>query len=63
MDESRSVLKAYGVWHPVGLTAWNTARPALFLVEPTGTISYSFIGDRQSEFPAPDEILTALGRE
>jgi len=60
IDESRDVLKAYGVWHPVGLYAWNIARPSLFIVEPTGTIRYSFIADRQDEFPSHDEILTAL---
>jgi len=61
VDESRGVLKAYGVWHAVGLAAWNIARPALFVIEPTGAIRYSFIGDRQSEFPSHDEILAALG--
>ncbi len=60
IDESRDVLKAYGVWHPVGLYAWNIARPSLFIVEPTGAIRYSFIADRQDEFPSHDDILTAL---
>jgi peroxiredoxin len=60
VDESRSVLKAYGVWHRVGLDAWNIARPALFIIERTGAITYSFIGDRQSEFPSHEEILAAL---
>ena len=27
VDESRDVLKAYGVWHRFGLDAWNSARP------------------------------------
>jgi peroxiredoxin len=54
------VLKAYGVWHAVGLDAWNIARPALFLIDRSGTIRYSFIADRQDEFPAHEEILRAL---
>ena len=61
VDESREVLKAYGVWHPVGLLSWNIARPALFLIDPTGAIRYSFVADRQDEFPSHEEILAALG--
>ena len=60
VDESRDVLKAYGVWHAVGLDAWNIARPALFLIEPSGAIRYSFVADRQDEFPAHEAILRAL---
>jgi peroxiredoxin Q/BCP len=60
VDTSRDVLKAYGVWHPVGLTAWNIARPALFLIEQSGAIRYSFVAERQHEFPAHEEIMRAI---
>jgi methyl-accepting chemotaxis protein len=60
VDESRDVLKAYGVWHSVGLTAWNIARPAVFVIDGSGAVHYSFIGDRQDEFPTHEEILGAL---
>ena len=60
VDEPRYVLKAYGVWHAVGLDAWNIARPALFLIDPSGAIRYSFVADRQDEFPAHEEILREL---
>ena len=60
IDESRDVLKAYGVWHRLGLDAWNIARPALFLIDRTGAIRYSFVGDTQQEFPSHEEILAAL---
>jgi len=60
IDESRETLKAYGVWHRVGLAAWNIARPSVFLIDPQGAITYSFIADRQDEFPSHDEILTAV---
>jgi peroxiredoxin len=63
IDESRDVLRAYGVWHRVGLDAWNIARPALFVVDPSGAIRYSFVSDRQSEFPSHEEILGALTRK
>ena len=60
IDESRDVLKAYGVWHRIGLDALNIARPALFVVDPSGAIRYSFVADKQHEFPSHDDILNAL---
>ena len=62
VDESRETLKAYGVWHRVGLDAWNIARPALFVIEPDRRITYSFVGEKQHEFPGHDEIVRALTR-
>ena len=63
VDESREVSKAYGVWHRIGLDAWNIARPALFLIDQNSSIRYSFIARSQDEFPSHDEILRALKTE
>jgi peroxiredoxin len=60
IDASRDVLKAYGVWHAVGLAAWNIARPALFLIDRSGAIRYSFVAERQHEFAEHDEIMAAI---
>ena len=60
VDESRAVVKAYGVWHAIGLAAWNIARPALFLIDRSGAIRYSFVANRQQEFPSHAEIMKAL---
>lgn len=60
VDESRDVLRAYGVWHRVGLDALNIARPSLFLVDRDRRIRYSFVADRQHEFPTHDTILAAI---
>ena len=62
VDESREVLKAYGVWHAIGLYAWNIAKPALFLIGQDRRIHYSFIGESQEEFPSPQEVEEALAR-
>ena len=56
VDESREVTKRYGVWHRLGLDAWNIARPALFVIERTGMIRAIFVGESQEEFPTSDEI-------
>ena len=60
IDKTRDVLRAYGVWHKIGLDAWNIARPALFLIDRSGAIRYSFIADRQDQFPSSAEIDRAL---
>ena len=60
IDERRDMAKAYGVWHRVGLDAWNIARPAIFLVEQDGRIGYSFIGENQKEYPTQDELIAAI---
>jgi methyl-accepting chemotaxis protein len=62
IDESREVVKAYGVWHRVGLDAWNIARPALFLIDQKGIVRYSFVGERQGDFPSHEEILQQLDK-
>jgi len=60
VDDTREVVKAYGVWHRVGIDAWNIARPALFLIDRAGIIRYVFVADWQSEFPEHAEIVKTL---
>ena len=60
VDDSREVVKAYGVWHRVGFDAWNIARPALFLVDRQGIIRYSFVASSQFEFPSHEQILEEI---
>jgi methyl-accepting chemotaxis protein len=60
VDDSRDVIKAYGVWHRIGLDAWDISRPAVFLIDGSGTIRYLFVASRQEEFPGHEEILGAI---
>lgn len=62
IDERRDMARAFGVWHRLGIDAWNIARPAVFLIEQDGRISYSFIGEQQREYPSQAEILAAADR-
>jgi len=57
VDDSRAVIKAYGVWHRVGLDAWDISRPALFLIDPARTVQYLFVASRQDEFAAHEDVL------
>jgi peroxiredoxin len=66
IDESRRVIKSYGVWHRFGIDAWNIARPALFLIASDRSIVKSFVARKQTEFPSHTEVLawiTAQGSE
>jgi peroxiredoxin len=60
IDDSRDVLRAYGVWHRIGIDAYNIARPALFLIDTDGVIRYSFVAQWQHEFPGYEEILAEI---
>jgi peroxiredoxin len=62
IDETRAVAKSYGDWHAWGLDAYNIARPAVFLIDRSGTIRYSFIAQRQAQYPSPEEIMGAIER-
>ena len=59
VDERRAVVKAYGVWHRIGLDAWNISRPAAFMIDTDQKILASWIGDNQMQFPSIEEILRA----
>ena len=60
IDETRAVAKSYGVWHAWGLDAYNIARPAVFLIDRSGMIRYSFIAKRQDQYPSPEEVEQAI---
>lgn len=60
IDDSRDVLRAYGVWHRIGFDAYNIARPALFLIGHDGVVRYAFVAERQDEFPGFEEIAREI---
>jgi len=62
IDERRDMMRAYGVWHRIGIDAWNIGRPAVFLIDQDSRIRYSAIGDSQHEFPPQEAILAAADR-
>ena len=63
IDERRDTVRAYGVWHRMGIDAWNIAHPAWFLIERDSAISWSFIGDHQTEHPDHQALLEAVTRK
>ena len=57
-DETRKVTRAYGVYHTFGHDAYNIARPATFVIDGDGKISWVAISPNQSERPSIKEILS-----
>jgi peroxiredoxin len=62
IDTDRDVTRAYGVWHRLGIDAWNIARPSLFVLDRHGTIQSIYVGESQAEFPSPEEIAREIDR-
>ena len=62
-DEDRAVIKEYGVWHPIGIDAFNMSRPASFLIDAKSrAIRYMFVGSNQFERADMDSILGAVDK-
>jgi thioredoxin-dependent peroxiredoxin len=62
LDETRIVVKAYGVYHRIGVDAWDIAHPATLVVGRDGRIRYIFKGESQSDRAPVEEVLKALER-
>lgn len=59
-DADRAVIKRYGVWHPIGIDAFNSAHPASFLIDAAERrIRYAFVGSSQFARAPLDRILDA----
>ena len=59
-DENRNVTWAYGVYHRLGVDAFNIAHPATFVVGPDGRVSWIAISPTQTERPDTEDILNAI---
>lgn len=57
IDEDRKVIKQFDVYHPIGIDAFNIARPSLFLISAKQSIAFAYVGKNQ--FDRPSEDLTS----
>jgi len=62
LDEDRAAVKAYGVYHRIGVDAWDIAHPATLVIDRDGRIRYIFKGESQNDQAPVDEVLKALER-
>ena len=59
-DKEREVIKSYGVYHWLGLDAYNIARPATFVIDRGLIIRFMYIGSHQFDLVKHEEIVSAL---
>jgi peroxiredoxin len=60
VDPDRTVIKLYGVYHRLGLTAFNIARPAIFIIDREQYIRFLYISKGQIDRPDHAMLLAAL---
>jgi peroxiredoxin len=60
IDVDRAVTKRYGVYHRLGLTAFNIARPGTFIIDREGRIRFIYVGSGQRDRPAHATLLAEL---
>ena len=61
LDEDRAVTKSYGVYHRIGIDAFNIARPATFVVDINSMARFAYVGIDQRD-RAPLEALMHIFR-
>ena len=59
-DEKRAVTRAYGVYHALGVDAYNIARPATFVIGADGKICWIAVSPSQYERPRIAEMFAAI---
>ena len=62
LDEDRSVTKAYGLYHRLGVDAVNIAHPASLVVDRDRRVEYIYRGDSQTDRAPFDQVLAAVRR-
>ena len=60
VDPDRSVIKAYGVYHRLGLTAFNIARPSAFIIDRAQRLRFVHIGQGQLDRPDHQTLVAEL---
>jgi peroxiredoxin len=62
LDEDRHVTKAYGLYHRIGLDAFNIAHPATLVIDREKMIRYIHRGDSQTDLAPLERVLEAASR-
>ena len=60
LDEDRSVTKAYGLYHRLGMDAINIAHPATLVIDRDRKVEYIYRGDSQTDRAPFDQVLEAV---
>ena len=62
LDEDRTVTKAYGLYHRLGVDAIHIAHPATLVIDRDRKVEYIYRGDNQTDLAPVDQVLEAARR-
>jgi peroxiredoxin len=62
LDEDRSVTKAYGLYHRVGLDALNIAHPATLVIDRERNVQFIYRGENQHDRAPLEQVIAAAKR-
>jgi peroxiredoxin len=60
LDEDSAVTKEYGLYHAIGIDAFDIAHPATLVIDRQGTVRWIYRGDNQHDRAPLDEVVTAV---
>ncbi len=60
LDEDRAVTKSYGVYHRIGVDAFNIASPATFVVDIHAIARFAYVGLDQRDRAPVEAVLHIL---
>jgi peroxiredoxin len=60
LDEDSAVTKEYGLYHAIGIDAFDIAHPATLVIDRRGTVHWIYRGDNQFDRAPLDEVLNAV---
>jgi peroxiredoxin len=60
LDEDRTVTKAYGLYHRLGVDAINIAHPATLVIDSNATVRYIYLGENQTDRAPLEKVLEAV---
>jgi peroxiredoxin len=59
LDEDRTVTKAYGLYHRLGMDALNIAHPATLVIDRERSVRYIYRGESQHDRDPLDQVVAA----
>ena len=60
LDEDSAVTKEYGLYHAIGIDAFDIAHPATLVIDRRGIVRWIYRGDNQSDRAPLDSVLKAV---
>jgi peroxiredoxin len=62
LDEDRTVTKLYGLYHRIGVDAFNIAHPASLVIDSRKMVRYVYRGSNQLDRAPVDQVMEAVKR-